>query len=42
MEMYNNENTVQKSFDIDFLPEELLQAQWAEFIKLKKNHYGSL
>ncbi len=36
MEMYDNENTVQKSFDIDFLPEELLQAQWAEFIELKK------
>ncbi len=36
MEMYDNENTVQKSFDIDFLPEELVQAQWAEFIELKK------
>lgn len=34
--MYDNENTVQKSFDEDFLPEELLQAQWAEFIELKK------
>ncbi|MBI3718752.1 MAG: methyltransferase domain-containing protein [Sphingobacteriales bacterium] len=36
MEMYDNENMVQKSFDTDFLPEELLQAQWAEFIELKK------
>jgi hypothetical protein len=36
MEMYDNENTVKKSFDADFLPEELLQAQWAEFIELKK------
>lgn len=36
MEMYDNENTVQKSFDTGFLPEELLQAQWAEFIELKK------
>lgn len=36
MEMYDNENTVQKSFNTDFLSEELLQAQWAEFIELKK------
>lgn len=36
MEMYDNENTVQKSFDTNFLPEESLQAQWAEFIELKK------
>ncbi len=36
MEMYDNENTTQKSFDIDFLTEPLLQAQWAEFIELKK------
>jgi hypothetical protein len=36
MEMYDNDNTVQKSFDIDFLTEPLLQAQWAEFIELKK------
>jgi hypothetical protein len=36
MEMYDNENTVQKSFDIDFLTEYLVQAQWAEFIELKK------
>ncbi|MDQ6903432.1 MAG: class I SAM-dependent methyltransferase [Bacteroidota bacterium] len=34
--MYDNQNTVQKSFDTGFLPEELLQAQWAEFIELKK------
>jgi hypothetical protein len=36
MEMYDNENTLQKSFDTAFLTEELLQAQWAEFIELKK------
>ncbi len=36
MEMYDNENTVQRSFDIDFLTEYLVQAQWAEFIELKK------
>ena len=36
MEMYDNENTAQKSFDTDFLTEPLLQAQWAEFIELKK------
>jgi hypothetical protein len=36
MEMYDNENTLQKSFDTGFLTEELLQAQWAEFIELKK------
>jgi hypothetical protein len=36
MEMYDNVNTVKKSFDPDFLTEELLQAQWAEFIELKK------
>ena len=36
MEMYDNNNTVQKSFDTDFLPEESLQAQWAEMIELKK------
>jgi hypothetical protein len=36
MEMYDNENTVHKSFDENYLSEELLQAQWAEFIELKK------
>ncbi|MEP6617105.1 MAG: class I SAM-dependent methyltransferase [Ginsengibacter sp.] len=36
MEMYDNENTVQKSFDTAFLTEDLLQAQWAEFIEIKK------
>lgn len=36
MEMYDNKNTVQKSFDENYLSEELLQAQWAEFIELKK------
>jgi hypothetical protein len=36
MEMYDNENTAHKSFDENYLSEELLQAQWAEFIELKK------
>ena len=36
MEMYDNLNTVQKSFNENYLSEELLQAQWAEFIELKK------
>jgi precorrin-6B methylase 2 len=36
MEMYDNENTFRKSFDEKYLSEELLQAQWAEFIELKK------
>lgn len=34
--MYDNKNTVNKSFDENYLSEELLQAQWAEFIELKK------
>jgi hypothetical protein len=36
MNMYDNENTVQKSFDDQYLSEDLLQAQWAEFTELKK------
>lgn len=36
MEMYDNTNTAQKSFDENYLSEELLQAQWVEFIELKK------
>ena len=36
MNMYDNENTVQKSFDDQHLSEDLLQAQWAEFTELKK------
>ena len=36
MEMYDNENTVKKSFDNSHLPEAQVQAQWAEFIELKK------
>jgi SAM-dependent methyltransferase len=36
MEMYDNEITFKKSFDSSFLPEESLQAQWAELIELKK------
>jgi hypothetical protein len=36
MSIYDTENSVEKSFDKDFIPEEQLQAQWAEFIELKK------
>jgi hypothetical protein len=36
MEMYDNANTVEKSFDLNYISEHLLQAQWAEFIELKK------
>jgi hypothetical protein len=36
MEMYDNINTVEKSFDLNYISEYLLQAQWAEFIELKK------
>lgn len=36
MAMYDNANTVQKSFDLNFVSEHLIQAQWAEFIELKK------
>jgi SAM-dependent methyltransferase len=36
MAMYDNENTVQKSFDLGYISEYLIQAQWAEFIELKK------
>ena len=36
MEMYDNENTVEKSFDLSYISEYLIQAQWAEFIELKK------
>jgi SAM-dependent methyltransferase len=34
--IYESEDSVTRSFDQDFIPEELLQAQWAEFIELKK------
>lgn len=34
--IYATEDSVTRSFDQDFIPEELLQAQWAEFIELKK------
>ena len=34
--MYDNENTVKASFDLNYVSEYLLQAQWAEFIELKK------
>jgi hypothetical protein len=36
MAMYDNENTVVKSFDLTYVSEQLQQAQWAEFIELKK------
>ena len=34
--MYDNENTVKASFDLNYVSEYLLQAQWAEFIELKE------
>ena len=34
--MYNNKKVFEKTFDWDGLPEYLRQAQWAEFIELKK------
>ena len=36
MSIYETEDSVQRSFDTESMPEELLQAQWAEFIELKK------
>jgi SAM-dependent methyltransferase len=36
MAMYDNENTVKASFDLNYVSEHLIQAQWAEFIELKK------
>ncbi len=36
MAMYDNENTVRASFDLNYISEYLIQAQWAEFIELKK------
>lgn len=36
MAMYDNDNTVVKSFDLNYISEHLKQAQWAEFIELKK------
>ena len=36
MAMYDNENTVAASFDLNYISEYLIQAQWAEFIELKK------
>ena len=34
--IYETEKSVEKSFDENFIPEEQLQTQWAEFIELKK------
>ena len=36
MAMYDNEITVRGSFDLSYVSEYLIQAQWAEFIELKK------
>ena len=36
MSIYDTEESVEKSFDKDFIPEEQLQTQWAEFIEFKK------
>lgn len=37
--MYDNEKTVRASFDLNYISEYLIQAQWAEFIELKKVIY---
>lgn len=34
--MYDNDNTVKTSFDLSYVSEYLIQAQWAELIELKK------
>lgn len=36
MEMYDNKDVFEKSWDKNYLSEELIQAQWAEFVELKK------
>ena len=36
MSIYETEDSVEKSFDKNFIPEEQLQTQWAELIELKK------
>lgn len=36
MAMYDNENTLKTSFDLNYISEYLIQTQWAEFIELKK------
>jgi hypothetical protein len=36
MAMYDNDNTVKTSFDLNYVSEYLIQAQWAEMIELKK------
>lgn len=36
MSIYDTEQSVKKSFDENFIPEEQLQTQWSEFIELKK------
>ncbi len=36
MSIYDTEDSVKKTFDTDFIPEDQLQTQWAEFIELKK------
>ncbi|MGO4819254.1 methyltransferase domain-containing protein [Flavobacterium sp. W22_SRS_FP1] len=36
MGMYNNEAIFERSWDKNYLSEELIQAQWAEFVELKK------
>jgi hypothetical protein len=36
MEMYDNKDVFDKSWNKNYLSEELIQAQWAEFVELKK------
>ena len=36
MGIYDTENSVEKTFDEELIPEVHLQTQWSEFIELKK------
>lgn len=36
MEIYDNKEIFEKSWDENYLSEELIQAQWSEFVELKK------
>lgn len=39
MAMYDDNKIVERSFDLSYISEHLTQAQWAEFIELKKQIY---
>ncbi len=34
--MYDNQDTLERSFDLNYISAHLIQAQWAEFVELKK------